>query len=479
MNRRINLLFLPLLCFLLLPHVRAFCTVADESKSVKTSVSDDAEYSRTWQILNTIVETSLAEHLRPPTRQEMYLAAARAFYGADKTMPPGDLTETFSELNTDQGFQEQLAKIWKQQRDNDVAASKLANSAMASVLRCCGDGVHFVAEKDNRVNKQIAENQYVGIGIRVGQKDGYPQIHEPYYGGAAQKAGARKGDLIIAVEGVPSKGRNFREIIDHLRGEKGSAVKVTLRHEDETDEREYTMVRAVVPISSVVGHKRNDDGQWALDLPGKPEVAYLRVESIVGSTAAELAELGRKIEKANFDLAILDFSNLDHRMAPDIHHAIMVADTLVGEAKIGELMTRQNKNQIHTQSEKAFTKTPVLVLTPEAVSGPTFLVLSALKHHSTFKLAGSQALTTDGLCKKSVDMEGIGAIGQLPYGQAIPNLPQRDAQQNTHARNLHDVAPTAMHVDKFALYPDKIVATASNTNELVTKALAWFSSNDR
>ncbi len=272
--------------------------------------------------------------------------------------------------------------------------------------------------------------------------------------------------MIVAVNGVPSKGRVFGDIIEDLRGEKGSTLTVTLRHESEKVDREYTMIRNVIPIATVMGHKRNEDGSWALELPGHPDIAYLKITDIVGSTAAELAELARKTQKQNFRGVLLDFTANAGGSIPDIHHAIMLADTLLGEATIGDLYTKDNTTEIRSQADHVFANMPIVILAPKVVSGPEFLVLAALAHSGRAKIVGT-TLFSRGLCTKSIDLEGLGAVDQLPYALVIPR-----GQESTSAKaEAHEDNPIQQFNDNLTLTPNAIVQNPEKMEDYLQLAL--------
>lgn len=455
-------------------------SVSDEPVTGLPTEAPDSGFSATWHDLQTTVDCLLHEHIAPPTRQQMYLSSCRALYAPSELLPPGDLSEKFSGLTTNDQFREIFARVWAQQTAKGIAPDQLQQLALtgivASAVRPLSSvaednsvvlSPRFVSEKENRITKQLAENQYVGIGIKVGLKGGYPQILEPFYGGAAQKAGARDGDLIVSVNGVPSKGRAFQDIIEDLRGQRGSTLKVTLRHESEKEDREYTMVRDVIPIATVMGQKRNDDGSWALELPDHPQIAYLKITDIVGSTAAELIDLARKIEKQNFRAVILDFTETSGNSVPDIHHASMLADALLGEAVIGDIHTKDNNTEIRTQADHVLAETPLVILSPRAVTGPEFLVLAALKNNGRGKLVGS-VLSSRGLCTKSIELNGLGAIEQLPYALAIPR--GRESTQTTerasHAQNL-----ILQVSEDLTLTPDCVIDNPTDLQDYLKAAL--------
>ncbi len=168
-------------------------------------VVPETTFNTAWHDLQAVVDCVMREHLAPPTRQQLYLSACRGLYVPSQTLPPGDLSETFSKLTSNTQFEETLSKVWDEQVAKGIASQQLAQFAIASVIASAvrpastvredehfGPMPQFVTEKENRVRKQLAENQYVGIGIKVGIKDGYPQILEPFYGGAVQMAGGAR-----------------------------------------------------------------------------------------------------------------------------------------------------------------------------------------------------------------------------------------------------------------------------------------------
>jgi C-terminal processing protease CtpA/Prc len=58
-------------------------------------------------------------------------------------------------------------------------------------------------------------------------------------GGAASRAGLKKGDWILAVDGTPVEDLGFEKISAQLFPPPGSAVRLTIRHGDVT--REVTL----------------------------------------------------------------------------------------------------------------------------------------------------------------------------------------------------------------------------------------------
>jgi C-terminal processing protease CtpA/Prc len=74
------------------------------------------------------------------------------------------------------------------------------------------------------------ERNFGGIGIDgVPLADGRIEIRQLVNGGPAHLAGLKAGDIILSVDGKPTRGSDFRQMVDHrLRGRAGTKVLLTI-----------------------------------------------------------------------------------------------------------------------------------------------------------------------------------------------------------------------------------------------------------
>ncbi len=84
-----------------------------------------------------------------------------------------------------------------------------------------------------------------GVGIDgVPLHDGEIQVRQLVVGGPAYVAVIRKDDIIAAIEGRPTKGSNFREMVEkRLRGRTGTNVRLTIRRTGHAKSLQFTLVR--------------------------------------------------------------------------------------------------------------------------------------------------------------------------------------------------------------------------------------------
>ena len=371
-----------------------------------------------WDQLAEISQQLSAESINPPVRQQLVLSAIRGMYLSVNRSTPRSVAAELSLCTGLDSLKDVFIEHWDAlQADEHFQQEHCLQSAISAMIQDAAPGARFISPEESRVQKQLRENQYVGIGIQLAFREGRAIIADPFIGGPAQKAGARVGDKIMAVNGRDTKGRDLGNIVDMLRGEKGSSVTVLLQNVSDEAPREYTMIRDVVPIPTVRGVQQNQDESWEIGLPTAPKVAYLKFASIVGSTAAEFNQLARQVKREEMKGLILDFREVG---PAELHHAVMICDSLIGESQIAEIKELDGTSSVRTRAEKTLPQLPTLVLYDPSVPGTLFMVLSALKQHSTAKLIGPP-VSTDGICRKSVELpDQAGAIEGMPYAFCSP-----------------------------------------------------------
>lgn len=105
---------------------------------------------------------------------------------------------------------------------------------LAWVLFCKGEYESALGQ----INRLIGQSKYEGVGMSIGPAKPFPKIIEVFKGLPAEKAGAMKGDEIIKVKGVSMKNRQVAQVVNRLKGKKGTKVKVLVRR----GKRKYNLV---------------------------------------------------------------------------------------------------------------------------------------------------------------------------------------------------------------------------------------------
>ncbi len=175
---------------------------------------------------------------------------------------------------------------------------ELIYGAIKGMTEAVGDTGHtsFMTPEQRAERSSDLSGKYVGIGVRIDTaEDGLPLIVGVFKGSPAAGAGLASGDEIVSVDGKATKGHTIDEIVDWVRGEAGSSVKVTVRPGATGTEREVSMVRADVAVVPVT---------WAL-VPGT-KTALLRLDQFSQGAADAIKAAIGEIKAAGADRIVLD-----------------------------------------------------------------------------------------------------------------------------------------------------------------------------
>ena len=84
-----------------------------------------------------------------------------------------------------------------------------------------------------------------GVGIDgVPRADGTIVVRQLVLGGPAQVAGIRNGDIIVQIDGTPTKGSDFKFVVERrLRGRAGTPVRLKVKRPGEEKLLDFKLVR--------------------------------------------------------------------------------------------------------------------------------------------------------------------------------------------------------------------------------------------
>lgn len=105
--------------------------------------------------------------------------------------------------------------------------------------------------------QESTSGEFGGLGIEVGMEDGFVKVVSPIDDTPASKAGIQPGDLIVKIDGQPTKGLSMMEAVDKMRGKAGSKIELTLVR-DGGRPFDLTLTRAVIKVRSVKSQMLED-----------------------------------------------------------------------------------------------------------------------------------------------------------------------------------------------------------------------------
>lgn len=358
------------------------------------AVADDVppdRYESFARKVSAITSAVLDHHIDPPSRQHMLESGARHLRGElllgnlpkrlEAEMRIGLLA---SDVVNDEQIRTFLEEVWPREWDEPIEQQE--ERFIEGLLSAVPGPSVLMSESENRAREQFAGNRYVGIHIAVSFDEGagLVRIHDVFKGGPAARAGIRSGDLIESIDGDDMEGVELREVVERLRGEEGTTVEVTVRSSRKEEPRTLEIVRGTLPRETVqIPETAWLDEQGRLD-PVAP-IAYLKIETITGSTLHELRQHEARLRTAGFRALVLDLQPCD---AEDFHPALLLADALLDGGPIGRVRTVGGVREYRAEPEALFRGWPLAVIIGRNTVGPAEWLASALQDNDRAVLIG-------------------------------------------------------------------------------------------
>ncbi len=140
--------------------------------------------------------------------------------------------------------------------------------------------VYLSAEELKEANEPL-QGSFDGIGVQFNIINDTIVVVSPVPGGPSEKVGILPGDKIVTIDGEKSTGskvtNNF--VMERLRGERGTKVRVGIHRRTVDDILKFTITRDKIPINSL-------DAAFM----ATPEIGYIKINRFSRTTMNEFNE---------------------------------------------------------------------------------------------------------------------------------------------------------------------------------------------
>ena len=229
--------------------------------------------------------------------------------------------------------------------------------------------------------QESTSGEFGGLGVEVGIEDGFIKIISPIDDTPASKAGIQPGDLIIKIDGQPTKGLNMSESVDKMRGKIGSKIVLTIVREGAPP-FDVELVRAVIKVKSVKSQLLDE------------HYGYLRISQFQVNSGEEVGKALASLKKQN-DGNKLRGIILDLRNNPGgvLQAAVEVTDHFLTKGLIVYTKGRIANSELRFSAdpEDASNGVPLVVLINGGSASASEIVAGALQDHKRAVLMGTDS----------------------------------------------------------------------------------------
>ena len=188
----------------------------------------------------------------------------------------------------------------------------------------------------------------------------------------AEEAGLLKGDIIVAAEGIEAKEDTYYDVLDSIRGETGTKVKITaLRGEERID---FEITRRAVAAENVLYEKL--DGN----------IAFIRILSFADSSVSE--EFVSKLAKAQGEGCKKFIFDLRNNSGGYLDEILAVLDILLPEGPIINVVDKNGKTETQNSDANCI-QGEMAVLCNGNTASAAELFTAALRDYEMAKTVGT------------------------------------------------------------------------------------------
>jgi len=179
----------------------------------------------------------------------------------------------------------------------DVDGAKIVEDAVINMLKELDPHSTYISKKDIEKTNEPLVGNFEGVGIQFQIYHDTILVVSPVPGGPSDKLGILAGDKIIRINGEDAFGSkvNNQYVFDHLRGPKGSKVKVEIYRKGNSGLIDYTIVRDKIPLNSI-------DATYM----ATSEIGYVKLSRFARTSADEFREAMVQLRKQGMKNLILD-----------------------------------------------------------------------------------------------------------------------------------------------------------------------------
>lgn len=237
----------------------------------------------------------------------------------------------------------------------------------------------FLEPQPRQREKDALSGRFGGIGALVSKTDDGRIVLEPKPDLPAERAGIRTGDTVLKVDDTDiTSDMTVDQVVDLVRGEVGTSVRLTLRHEGESEPFTVSIVREEIPNPTV---------EYRL-LDGLTGAGYIRISLFSDRTDSELEAALDELERAGMTRLVLDLRGNGGGL---LNAGIDVASEFLRDGTVLVQVEKGGKENVSEADGKGhFLDGTLLVLVDGGTASASEIVAGALQDRGRAMLIGEK-----------------------------------------------------------------------------------------
>lgn len=309
---------------------------------------------------------------------------------------PGPLRDAFVSDDTRllQQALDTIDEIYYREVDRDELADRGIEGAVASLR---DQFSHYFDPRTYKRFEHLTNPSFSGIGVTVrSERSGPLEIQSVIQGTPAERAGLRRGDRIVAVDGRSLSGRPSNESIALIKGRPGTRVSLTIARDRRRTTKAIERARVTQPVVAE-RMRRWDGGRYGV----------VTFTSFTDGSAAQVHAAVERLLERGAEGIVLDMRGNGGGLLTE---AVGVASVFLPDGTIVSTDGRSRARHVYTATGGAIRRSvPVVVLVDRGTASSAEIVTGALQDRDRAEVVGTNTFG------KGVFQE----IRELPNGGAL------------------------------------------------------------
>ena len=257
-----------------------------------------------------------------------------------------------------------------------VDMASLVEDAMPQILMELDPHSSYISANDAQKATEDLKGSFSGIGVSFSMIQDTVNVMSAIHGGPAEKVGILAGDRIITANDTSLVGMNSDDVMRHLKGEKGTKVKLGIHRHGAKKIQYFTVKRGDIPVISV-------DASYMIN----DKTGYLHVKNFGEKTYAEMLVALADLNMNGMKNLIID---LRGNQGGYMLTAIQMANEFLSKNKL-VVYTEGRKSpreEFRSDGMGTFQNLPIVVLVDEISASASEIFAGAIQDNDRGTIIG-------------------------------------------------------------------------------------------
>ena len=280
-----------------------------------------------------------------------------------------------------------------------INQNQLQDKTLNTLLQSLDPHSTYVTAKEAKAMNEPLQGNFGGIGIEFNIIKDTIRVVSAIAGGPSEALGIQAGDKIVKIEGKNVAGVKFtnQQVIEKLRGERGTKVAISVMHGNAHKLVPYTITRGDIPIFSM-------DIAYMVDA----KTGYIKISRFAATTYEEYMKAFHELKDKGMEHLILD---LRGNPGGYLNAAVMIADEFLPAGKeIVHTQGHSDPKKVHMATSKGeFETNKLVVLIDEGSASASEIVAGAIQDNDRGIIVGRRSFGK-GLVQEEKEFEDGSAM---------------------------------------------------------------------